>query len=42
MTHRHNLESVERTLRDLFRSVLSLGRIVVLCIGDLTQILRVV
>lgn len=33
ITHRHNLKAVDRTLKNLLRSVFPFGGIVVLCIG---------
>lgn len=42
MTHCHNLEAVDRILRDLPRSRLPLGGIIMLHLGDFRQILAVV
>lgn len=41
MTHRHNLEAADRTLCDFFQPVLPFGRILVLTVANLLQMLPV-
>lgn len=41
MTHRHNLEAVNCTLRGIFRSTFPFAKIVLLCIENFRQILPV-
>lgn len=41
MMHRHNLDALNRTLRNLRRSTLPFGGIIMSCLGDFWQILPV-
>lgn len=42
MTHRHNLEALYGTFRDMMRSTLPFGGTIALCLGDSRHILPIV